>query len=113
MVMTPVEGLHQCLCTASRTDRLSGSYIGDALPRKNKRGLALLPRTEDRIGPRFRLPSMDRRHPPSVGMGGAFFRAFVPAAKALSGAYEEGDRGHAHHHQRLARGIRADTFGRL
>lgn len=23
-------------------------------------------------------------------MGGAFFRAFVPAAKALSGAYEEG-----------------------
>jgi hypothetical protein len=26
----------------------------------------------------------------SLGMGGAFFRAFVPAAKALSGAYEEG-----------------------
>ena len=24
------------------------------------------------------------------GHGGAFFRAFVPAAKALSGAYEEG-----------------------
>jgi hypothetical protein len=26
----------------------------------------------------------------SLGMGGAFFRALVPAAKALSGAYEEG-----------------------
>jgi hypothetical protein len=42
------------------------------------------------LWPRFRLPSVDRRHPSSVGMGGAFFRAFVPAAKALSGAYEEG-----------------------
>jgi hypothetical protein len=41
------------------------------------------------LWPRFRLPSVDRRHPSSVGMGGAFFRAFVPAAKALSGAYEE------------------------
>ena len=41
------------------------------------------------LGPRFRLPSVDRRHP-SSGHGGAFFRAFVPAAKAPSGAYEEG-----------------------
>ena len=29
-------------------------------------------------------------HPSSVGMGDTFFHAFVPAAKALSGAYEEG-----------------------
>ena len=28
------------------------------------------------LGPRFRLPSVDRRHPSSVGMGEAFFRAF-------------------------------------
>ena len=46
----------------------------------------LVAQTEDRVGPRFRPPSVDRRHPPSVGMLGAFFRAFVPAAKALSGA---------------------------
>jgi hypothetical protein len=52
----------------------------------------LIARTEDRIGSRFRLPSVDRRHPSSVGMGDAFFRAFVPAAKALSGAYEGGSR---------------------
>jgi hypothetical protein len=37
------------------------------------------------LKPRFRLPSVDR-HPSSLGMGGAFFRAFVPAAKALPGA---------------------------
>src|SRR5262249_52418047 len=43
----------------------------------------------DRLGPRFRLPSVNRRHPSAVGMG-AFFCAFVPAAKALSGAYEGG-----------------------
>ena len=35
----------------------------------------------------YRLPS--EVYPSSVGMG-AFFRTFVPAAKALSGAYEEG-----------------------
>ena len=29
----------------------------------------LIARTGDRIGPRFRLPSVDRRHPSSVGMG--------------------------------------------
>jgi hypothetical protein len=29
-------------------------------------------------------------HPSSVGMGDACFHAFVPAEKALSGAYEEG-----------------------
>jgi len=67
----------------------------------------------DGLGPRFRLPSVDRRHPFSVGIGGAFFRAFVPAAKALSGAYERGDRGHAHHHQSLALGIGADALGEL
>ena len=44
------------------------------------------------LGPRFRLPSVDRRHPSSLGMGDAFFPAFVPAAKTLSGAYEEGSR---------------------
>jgi hypothetical protein len=48
-----------------------------------------------------------------VGMGDAFFLAFVPAAKAASGAYEEGDRGHAHHHQSLARGIGAVALGGL
>jgi hypothetical protein len=46
----------------------------------------LVAQTEDRVGPRFRLPSVDRRHPPSVGMGGAFFHAFVPAAKAPNGS---------------------------
>jgi hypothetical protein len=46
----------------------------------------LAARTEDRIGPRFRFCLLGI----SLGMGGAFFRAFVPAAKALSGAYEEG-----------------------
>jgi hypothetical protein len=45
--------------------------------------------------------------------GDAFFLAFVPAAKAASGAYEEGDRGHAHHHQSLARGIGAVALGGL
>src|SRR5262249_31609474 len=46
---------------------------------------------KDRIGSRFRLPSMDRRHPSSLwAWAHAFFRAFVSAAKALSGAYEEG-----------------------
>src|SRR6516162_6880239 len=49
MVMAPAEGLHQCLCTVSRADRLPGSFIGDALPRRNRR-LPLLPRTEDRLG---------------------------------------------------------------
>jgi hypothetical protein len=38
MVMAPVgEGLHQCLCTVSRADRLPGSCIGDALPRQAQR----------------------------------------------------------------------------
>jgi hypothetical protein len=64
------------------------------------------------LWPRFRLPSVDRS---SIfcGHGDAFFHAFVPAAKALSGAYEEGDRGHAHHHQSLALGIGADALGEL
>jgi hypothetical protein len=42
MVMAPVEGLHQCPCTVSRADRIPGSCIGGALPRKNGR-FALLP----------------------------------------------------------------------
>jgi hypothetical protein len=46
------------------------------------------------------------------GHGDAFFRASVPAAKALSGAYEEGI-AHAHHHQSLALGIGADALGEL
>jgi hypothetical protein len=45
-------------------------------------------------------------------MGDAFFLAFVPAAKALSGAYEEGI-AHAHHHQSLALGIGHDALGEL
>jgi hypothetical protein len=44
----------------------------------------LIAQTEGRVGPRFRLPSVDRRHGSSVGRD-AFFRAFVPAAKALLG----------------------------
>jgi len=44
--------------------------------------------SDGRVGPRFRLPSVDRRHSSSVGMEDA--RAFVPAAKALSRLYEEG-----------------------
>jgi len=64
------------------------------------------------LGPRFRLPSVDRRHPSSLGMGGTFFRAFMPAAKALSELMKR-DRGHAHHHQSLALGIGADALGEL
>jgi hypothetical protein len=67
---------------------LPGSCIGQCVTWK-KRALRCNPnlaaRTEDRIGPRFRLSSRDLS-----GHGGALFRAFVPAAKALSGAYEEG-----------------------
>ena len=38
MVMAPVGGgLHQCLCTVTRADRLPGSCIGDALPRQAQR----------------------------------------------------------------------------
>jgi hypothetical protein len=46
-------------------------------------------------------------------MGDAFFLAFVLAAKAASGAYEEGDRGHAQRHQSLALGIGAVALGGL
>jgi hypothetical protein len=90
--MAPVGRLHQCLLRS--VERIAS------------------PVHADRIGPRFRLPSVDHRHPSSVGMGDAFFRAFVPAAKALSGAYEEG-MAHAHHHQSLALGIGADALGEL
>ena len=92
MVITPVGGLHQCLLRSA--ERIAS------------------PVHADRIGPRFRLPSVDRRHPSSVGMGDAFFLAFVPAANALSGAYEEGI-AHAHHHQSLALGIGHDALGEL
>src|SRR5215467_11216152 len=54
--------------------------------------------------------SVDRRHPFLWAWG---CPRLVPAAKALSGAYEEGDRGHAHHHQGLALGIGADALGEL
>jgi hypothetical protein len=37
MVITPVGGLHQCLRTVSRADRLPGSCIGDARPRQAQR----------------------------------------------------------------------------
>jgi hypothetical protein len=33
---------------------------------------------------------VDCRHPSSVGIGECLLRAFVPAAKRLPGAYEEG-----------------------
>jgi hypothetical protein len=57
---------------------------------------------------------VDRRDPSSVGhdRGDAFFRAFVPSAKAPVGK-EEGGRGHAYHHQSLAFGIGADALGGL
>ena len=43
----------------------------ETIPAENVRrfSAAVVPRPEDRIGPRFRLPSVDRRHPSSVGMG--------------------------------------------
>jgi len=46
-------------------------------------------------------------------MGDAFFRTFVPAAKAAIGSSMKRDRGHAHHHQSLALGIGADALGEL
>jgi len=55
------------------------------------------------FSPAFRGSS----YPYSVGMGDASLRAFVPAAKAAIGSLWRGDRGHAHHHQSLALGIRA------
>ena len=45
-------------------------------------------------------------------MGGAFFRAFMPAAKAPIGG-RRGGRGVAYHHQSLALGIGADALGGL
>jgi hypothetical protein len=52
--------------------------------------LALLPRTEDRIGPRFRLSSVDRRHQSSVGMGVPSSAPSCLPQRHPSGAYEEG-----------------------
>jgi hypothetical protein len=62
--------LHQGLCTVSRADHLPGSCRPD-------RG-------------HFFACLLWTVHPSSMGMGVAFFHAFVPAAKALSGGYEEG-----------------------
>jgi len=45
--------------------------------------------------------------------GDAFFRAFMPAAKAPIGSLWKGDRGHAHYQQSLALGIGADALGGL
>ena len=43
------------------------------------------------LGPRFRLPPVDRRHPSSVGMGGSLLPRLRACRKGqLSGAYEEG-----------------------
>src|SRR5262245_20020395 len=64
------------------------------------------------LGPRFRLPSVDRRHPSSLGMG-------VPSSTPSclpQRHYRElmkGDRGNAYHHQSLALGIGADALGEL
>jgi hypothetical protein len=66
---------------------------------------------EDRVGPRFCLPSVDRRHPSSVGMGDA--RAFVPAAKAHRELMKRGSRACSPSSKCLALGIGADTLGEL
>src|SRR5262249_33774534 len=43
------------------------------------------------IGPRFRLPSVDRRHPSFLGLGGGLLPRLRACRKGqLSGAYEEG-----------------------
>ena len=70
MVMAPVGRLHQCLLRS--VERIAS------------------PVHADRIGATFSPAFCGSSSSNFVGMGGAFFRAFVPAAKALSGAYEEG-----------------------
>src|SRR5215831_14399286 len=70
MVIAPVGGLHQCLCTVSRADRVPGS----CRPACGHVFACLLWIVD----------------PSSWAWADAFFHAFVPAAKALSGAYEEG-----------------------
>jgi hypothetical protein len=71
MVMVLVGDLHQCLCTVSRADRFPGSCS----PACGHVFACLLWIVVIHL---------------LWAWGGAFFRAFVPAAKALSGAYEEG-----------------------
>src|SRR5262249_39821964 len=86
MVMARAEGLHQCLCTVSRADRLTGSCIGDALPRRN-RSLALWRRAADGIGSLFRLPSVDPWSSIFCGRGGCL----LPRPRAgHKGTYPEG-----------------------
>jgi hypothetical protein len=50
----------------------------------------LVARTEDQIGPRFRRPSVDRRHPSSVGRGMPASAPSCLPQRHLSRAYEEG-----------------------
>jgi len=65
------------------------------------------------LGPRFRLPSVDRRHPSSVAMGGLLLRLRACRKGTYRELMKRGDRGHAHHHQSLALGIGADALGEL
>jgi hypothetical protein len=60
------------------------------------------------LGPRFRLPYVDRRHPSSLGMGGRLLRLPQRHRELMRGG-----RRHAHHHQSLALGIGADALGEL
>jgi hypothetical protein len=93
MVMAPVGGLHQCLCTASRADRLPGSCIGDALPRRNG-GLALLPQS----GCPDRRPDWATFSPAFYGSsssifwrhGGCLLPRLRACRKGTYRAYEEG-----------------------
>jgi hypothetical protein len=75
--------------TATSPPKPRNSAIGDALPRKNRRGPCVAARTEDRIGPRFRLSSVDRRHQSSVGMGVPSSAPSCLPQRHPSGAYEE------------------------
>src|SRR5262245_66555703 len=93
MVMAPVGGLHQCLSVRS-VERIAS------------------PVPADRIGATFSPAFCGSSSSIFSGHGGTFFRAFMPAAKALSELMKR-DRGHAHHHQSLALGIGADALGEL
>jgi hypothetical protein len=82
----PVGGLHQCLCTVSRAVPLHHSCIGDALQRGPLRAANLIAQTEGRVEPRFRLPSVDRRNPSSVGMEGCFLPRLRACRKGTIGS---------------------------
>jgi hypothetical protein len=77
---------HRASITARGASDHTRSPTNDAIER------IASPVHADRIGATFSPAFCGSSSSIFVGMGGAFFRTFVPAAKALSGAYEGGSR---------------------